>query len=639
MRSGAIRFTQTRPNQPTDLTRYIKKNEGIPTPKNLIKDEAQRLGVINHDATVVLESRPVPKDPLEAVKARVAYRAAMNATRAELRAEVAESNARLLEKEEEHRAQVRALRDANALRRKNEKAERAIRTAAARQIERNTRDLRQAQAKSGKERQGEATAARRREWLDALEAEALASWIPEDKIDTLITPDLFATKLTWQYELWFEAKEKKRAMEEALRRAKKPNEPLRELLPTDAEYARDIESESEDDAAAEAAVHERYTDAHAAACGDPQVAIALTAARRAARAAGGPAAGVVFEEPDYDDNGRPLLLDNMARTLRGAGAGVGRGLRLEELFAQQQLSAAEEVDGEEDVGWGRSASDAAALRRVPTPEELARGADLPLETLYIGRQVRDGNVPAVVYALLRKRARLSRCVAATADLPSGPVGSAARDALAAFESAWGGWLSSAMTGLGAAPASVPVTDALFTALHSAPSSENDTGGGTGGSQSAMVADLEAFALSVNAQARANRDRAAGGTEKKSALTAELENLWAAAAQAGETSARPADAAGAVRAPRWKPNARFGRGRNAAPADDVAAAEDAALDGSTAGGFQIDSRNVAIAQAMAESPDPSADAPSATRASSVDASLKSAPQDDSSIKENPPGRSK
>jgi hypothetical protein len=62
-------------------TRYIKKNEGIPTPKNLIKDEAQRLGVINHDATVVLESRPVPKDPLEAVKARVAYRAAMNATR------------------------------------------------------------------------------------------------------------------------------------------------------------------------------------------------------------------------------------------------------------------------------------------------------------------------------------------------------------------------------------------------------------------------------------------------------------------------------------------------------------------------------------------------------------------------------
>jgi hypothetical protein len=60
--------------------------------------------------------------------------------RAELRAEVAESNARLLEKEEEHRAQVRALRDANALRRKNEKAERAIRTAAARQIERNTRE-------------------------------------------------------------------------------------------------------------------------------------------------------------------------------------------------------------------------------------------------------------------------------------------------------------------------------------------------------------------------------------------------------------------------------------------------------------------------------------------------------------------
>lgn len=37
------------------------------------------------------------------------------------------------------------------------------------------------------------------------------------QIDTLITPELFAAKLTWQYQVWFAAKDERRTLEEAAR--------------------------------------------------------------------------------------------------------------------------------------------------------------------------------------------------------------------------------------------------------------------------------------------------------------------------------------------------------------------------------------------------------------------------------------
>jgi hypothetical protein len=46
---------------------------------------------------------------------------------------------------------------------------------------------------------------------------SLPSSVAPLQIDELITPELFSTKFTWQYELWFEVKEKKRALEEAMR--------------------------------------------------------------------------------------------------------------------------------------------------------------------------------------------------------------------------------------------------------------------------------------------------------------------------------------------------------------------------------------------------------------------------------------
>ena len=54
----------------------------------------------------------------------------------------------------------------------------------------------------------EQVAKKRVQWLNEVEEEA-TSWIPEDKIDDVITDDLWATKHPWQYEAWYAHKERK----------------------------------------------------------------------------------------------------------------------------------------------------------------------------------------------------------------------------------------------------------------------------------------------------------------------------------------------------------------------------------------------------------------------------------------------
>lgn len=54
---------------------------------------------------------------------------------------------------------------------------------------------------------------RRQAWLDELETDS-RNWVTEDKIDTIITEELFRTKYPWQYESYFENKAKKLLAEE-----------------------------------------------------------------------------------------------------------------------------------------------------------------------------------------------------------------------------------------------------------------------------------------------------------------------------------------------------------------------------------------------------------------------------------------
>lgn len=112
-------------------------------------------------------------------------------------------------------------------------------------------------------------------------------------------------KYAWQFARWFEARERKRSLMEAARRAKKPGVPLREVSLTDDEYATDWESGPEfvddaDNAVARAAA--AAADRNASADPSGKLAVALEAARREREARG----KKPFPEPTYDDEGAEL---------------------------------------------------------------------------------------------------------------------------------------------------------------------------------------------------------------------------------------------------------------------------------------------------------------------------------------------
>jgi hypothetical protein len=158
----------------------------------------------------------------------------------------------------------------------------------------------------------------------------------------MITPELFGLKYAWQYTKWFEAKDKKKRLVEAARRAKvsrrvvagranryypvtmplhflfpllmclpllqRPGVPLKEVFldGSDAEFEQDWESEDEiaEGEGAGVATERPFGAAEADedAANDPTglTAAALAVARGAGRA------GALFPEPNYDSEGRPL---------------------------------------------------------------------------------------------------------------------------------------------------------------------------------------------------------------------------------------------------------------------------------------------------------------------------------------------
>lgn len=165
----------------------------------------------------------------------------VGACRAGLRTEVATFDAAVEARAAEHREAVLAAKALKAAERVQKRAERRAATDVKRKLERDTTALRKSQAGAKLGRAQLALRARREQWLDNVEAEALRTWIPEDKvrvggggadarplpppmrmhpppqIDSMITPDLFAAKLTWQYQTYFAAQDERRTLEEAAR--------------------------------------------------------------------------------------------------------------------------------------------------------------------------------------------------------------------------------------------------------------------------------------------------------------------------------------------------------------------------------------------------------------------------------------
>ena len=277
-------------------TNYDKADGAIPPPKTIFKREAEKMGEFDF-SKVDTGPRIVPDSPEAFVAARSEYQKQMSAIRKSFASQWAARRERESAAVKEYQEGVRQRKAENDALREQRRLRRAKEHDKQTAMAREARQLRKAAQMRENERAIATVDERRAAWLDALEADA-ANWITEERIDELITPQSFSMKYAWQYARWFEAKEAKRSLLEAARRAKKPGVPLREIELSDQEYATDWESELEEPAVAAAAA---AADRNAASDPTGKVALALAAARRAARAE-----GAVFPEPAYDDEGRPL---------------------------------------------------------------------------------------------------------------------------------------------------------------------------------------------------------------------------------------------------------------------------------------------------------------------------------------------
>lgn len=255
------------------------------------------MGQFDFNSVTNTGARSVPASPADYVTARTEYQRAMSAVRKNFASQWDARRQREAQAVSDYQAGVRKRQEENDALRETRRARRAAEHDKVVALARKARDLRKSARLREAERRVASLDERRSAWLDALEADA-SSWITADRIEEMITDEVFAVKVGWQYARWFEAKEAKRSLLEAARRSKKPGVPLREVELSDREYATDWESELEEaDVAAAAAAADR----NAASESTGAVAVALAAARRAARAE-----GRAFPEPAFDDDGRPL---------------------------------------------------------------------------------------------------------------------------------------------------------------------------------------------------------------------------------------------------------------------------------------------------------------------------------------------
>jgi hypothetical protein len=217
------RFISSRPGQPLKLGTYVRGPEAIPVPGPIRIAEAERLGRLTPEgiaAVGTLEARAVPRTPAEFERARREYRARMATVRKGFIGEVAASQARYAAAAAEFRARVEERKAEGAALKAIRKAARDAATGA--ELAR-TREARRMRAELGA-RKVTLSLARadeaRRTWLRALVSDAAQRWVPADRIDEAITPELFGLKYAWQHAPWFEARDRKRRMQEAARRAK-----------------------------------------------------------------------------------------------------------------------------------------------------------------------------------------------------------------------------------------------------------------------------------------------------------------------------------------------------------------------------------------------------------------------------------
>lgn len=466
------RSINSRPGQPIDLNRYDKGPRSIQVPPHFANAEAEKMGKLKPlpEGSSPLGRRVVPKSSEDFEKERLRFKKAVDMARRNFAKEWSERSAREEDAAATFRAAVIARKAASDAGRAAKRAQAATTQATIQAQAGSNRTEKRADSVAVEDARLEKARVLRNEWLDKLEEESVKRWVPEDKIDEMISPQFFELKFSWQFQSWFEAKERKRRLREEARRSRRPGQPLRkvnfEAESGLAEFASDWESENEDDVGVGSAAH-AAREAERAALGkggasiDNAQAEALSVARAAARER-----GQYFPEPSYDADGRPLPLPSstiLSPNANSVGlAELFHGKSAETIMKDYEAfmikhastlgleistSSVSDVVKNEENSLGHIAK---AMHEIATPVGTENGTassisspsvlgivdngERAAENAYIDMCVAAGNAEALFYALLRKRARLVRAI------EDGGVASY-KPALTTFSKVWGEWIN------------------------------------------------------------------------------------------------------------------------------------------------------------------------------------------------------
>lgn len=472
-----VRSINSRPGQPIDLTRYDKGPRSIQVPPHFSNAEAEKMGKLKPlpEGSSPLGRRSVPKSSEEFEKERLRFKKAVGIARKEFAKEWTERIAREEDSAETFRAAVIARKAASDAGRAAKRALSATSQATLQAQAGSNRSEKRAESVAVEDARLEKARILRNEWLDKLEEESVKRWVPENKIDEMISPQFFELKFSWQFQSWFEAKERKRRLREEARRSRRPGQPLRKLN-FDAEsgladFASDWESENEDDVGVGSAAH-AAREAERAARGsggvnvDAAQAEALSVARAAARER-----GQYFPEPSYDTDGRPLPLPSstilspdvnsvgLAELFYGKSAetimadyetfmikhATSLGLEISSSSISEQknddISLNVITHGTKAMHETSNLTSAesvtvSANEQKPTSSLLGiiDNGERAVENAYIDMCVASGNAEALFYALLRKRSRLVRAIEDNGK-------TAYKPALTTFSKVWGEWIN------------------------------------------------------------------------------------------------------------------------------------------------------------------------------------------------------
>jgi hypothetical protein len=239
-----VRFFVGRPGQPNDLTKYIPSDEVYPVPRSIKDLESERM-TLSLENVHQRKARKVPTNYNDFHLKRVQYNRLMHETRKAYKAEwdarvVRETNA-IQEYRDNVKKQKELSRSVRATKKLDNVLQHEARVKEMQMVREKKRELMYEKMTQLESKLNE----KKEKWLKELEIQS-KEWIEEDKIDELITPDIFQMKYAPQFTKWFQMKEQKRILNEANRRALKPGKVLREVELSDKEYANDWESDAEE---------------------------------------------------------------------------------------------------------------------------------------------------------------------------------------------------------------------------------------------------------------------------------------------------------------------------------------------------------------------------------------------------------